>query len=229
MDLNGIKSRAQKVKSPQAGSGARLPVSESLEELTARLRVADKRERGGLRKAALLYAIAAALFLLVSVATILLPPTFPPAGDVVFRVVLFLNFLLIAVVAVRTARQLAKIDYAAPLREFLEATERRYRFLRPRDYLTVVVGCVLVGAVTGIHVVNLLLRRYFGPQHLTWIIVGFCVVFAGLCVMGVVFTHKNWKRDKRTLWLGIRQTLAELDTEETDSTPSSSNTEGSPS
>ncbi|MHC4442190.1 MAG: hypothetical protein ACYTF1_18070 [Planctomycetota bacterium] len=225
MDLNGIKSRAQKVKAPQAGSGTRVHTSNSLDHLISRLRAADQRERGGLRKAAPFFAIAAALFFLVLVVTSWFPPTSSSAGDVVFRVVLCATFLLLAVVALKRSRQLAEIDYAAPMRQFLEVTERRFRFLRPWDYLAVVVGCVLLGTVTGIHVVNVMMDRYFGPEHLTLIIVSYCVLFASLCVMGFVFTYKNWKRDKKQLWLEIRQTLAELSAEKNSSTPTSAESE----
>ena len=86
MDLNGIKSRAQKVKAPQAGSGARVHTSNSLDHLTARLRAADQRERAGLRKAAPFFAIATTLLLFGLVVTSWLPPTPPSAGDVAFRV-----------------------------------------------------------------------------------------------------------------------------------------------
>jgi len=219
MDLNGIKSKAQKIKAPQPGLGARTYTSESLDHLTARLRAADQRERGGLRKAAPLFAVAAALLLFVLVVRGSLPPTGASAGDTAFRVVLFAIFALIALGALRKSRQLAEIDYAAPMRQFLEATERRYRFMRPRDYLVAVVGCVLFGVVGGIHVVTGMMDRYFGPEYLTPILVSFCVLFAGLCVMGWVFTYLSWKRDKRPLWLEVRQLLAELNAEETDSTP----------
>ncbi|UCD28852.1 MAG: hypothetical protein JSV03_17545 [Planctomycetota bacterium] len=225
MDLNGIKSRAQKVKAPQAESGARVRTSSSLDKLTARLQAADQQEQSGLRKAAPLFAFAAALLFFVLVVTSLLPSTSPSAGDVVFRVVVFANFLLITVLLLRKLRHLSEIDYAAPMRQFLEATERRYRFMRPWDYLIIIVGCVLLGSVTGIHVVNVMMERYFGPEHLTLIIVSYCVFFTGLCVMGLVFTYLNWKRDKRQLWLEIRQTLAEFSDEETGSTPTSSESE----
>lgn len=214
MDLDAIRSKAQKVKAPRAGSDARTHASDSLDHLSERLRVADQRERRGLRKAAPLFAIAAGLLLLVLVVTIWLPPTLPPAGDVAFRVVLFSLFLLLAVEARRWSRRLAEIDYSAPTRQFLEATEWRYRFLRPRDYPLIVVGCLVVGAVTGIHIVSVLMDRYFGPEHLTVLTVGFGVFFVVICAMGLTFTYGNWKRDKRPLWLEIRQLLAELDANE---------------
>ncbi|MBN2133131.1 MAG: hypothetical protein JW741_26760 [Sedimentisphaerales bacterium] len=227
MDLNGIKSKAQKVKAPQARRGAGIQGSESLDHLAARLRAADQRERGGFRQAAPLFAIAAAVFFFVLVVTSLLPPSGASAGDRAFRVVLFAIFLLLATGARRASRRLAEIDYTAPMRQFLETTERRYRFMRPRDYLVAVVGCVLLGTVTGIHIVNHMMDRYFGPEHLALIIVSFCVLFTSLCVMGFVFTYLNWKRDKRPLWLEVRRLLAELSAEETDSRPAPSDSESS--
>ena len=119
------------------------------------------------------------------------------------------------------------LGYASSTRQFLTTAERRYRFMRLRDYVVAGIGCLLLGIAAGPHVVNLMTQRYFGPEHRTLIIVCYCVLYVSLCVMGFVFTYKNWKRDKRPLWLAVRQTLTDLTAEEDAGTHASADTESS--
>jgi hypothetical protein len=214
MDLNGIKSKAQQVKAPPIGSGAGAHTARSLDDLTAQLRAADQRERGGLRKAAPLYAIASALFLFVFVVRTWLLPQPQPAVDLLFWGSLVGIYVLLTIGVLWRLHRLADIDYASPMRQFLTTAERRCCFMRPWDYLIAGVGCLLLGSAAGPYVVNLMTQRYFGPEHRALLIVAYCVFYAGLCVMGFVFTYKNWTRGRRPLWLGVRQTLAELTADE---------------
>jgi hypothetical protein len=214
MDLNGIKGKAQQVKAPPIGSGAQGDGPSSLDSLVARLRAADERQRGGLRKALPLYVIATICWLFVFVVMSWFPPKSRLAVDLLFWGSLVGVYLLVTMGVLWGLHRLAGIDYALPTRQFLTTAERRYRFMRLRDYLVAGVGCLLLGIAAGPYIVNLMTQRYFGPEHSVPIIVSYCVLYVGLCAMGFVFTYKNWKRDKRPLWLAVRQMLAELTAEE---------------
>ncbi|MBP7937300.1 MAG: hypothetical protein KA354_21865 [Phycisphaerae bacterium] len=214
MNLNGIKGKARQVKAPPVGRLDQENGSPSLADLIVRLHAADDRMRGGMRKALPLYAIAVLCWLLVLVVMTWFPPRPRPASEVLFWGVLTAVYFLLATVLLHRLRQMAKIDYASTTRQFLAAAEQRYAFMRPRDYWLAGVGCLLLGVVAGAFVVNLMTRRYFGPEHHTLILVLYAVSYLGLCAMGFTFTYRNWKQRQRALWLELRQMLAEFDQQE---------------
>lgn len=214
MNLDDIKGKAQQVKAPPIGRADRDSGPRSLDDLVARLRAADDRTRGGMRKAVPLYAIATACFLFVFVIGAWLPPKPWSVGRALFSGVLSGIYLLLTMGLFRQLRRLKEIDYAAPTRQFLAAAEQRYLFMRFKEYLASGIGCVLLGVVAGFFLVERMIPRYIDPEHRTLMIVLYAVSYLGLCTAGFVFTYRNWKRDKRALWLETRRMLAELDSDE---------------
>jgi len=214
MNLDNVKSKAQSVQAPPIGGGASEHGARSLNDLVARLRAADDRTRGGMQKAVPLYAIATACFLFVFVVGAWFPPKPWAASRVLFSGVLSGIYLLLTIGLFWQLRRLKEIDYAVPTRQFLAAAEQRYLFMRSKDYLASGMGCVLLGVVAGIFLVERMIPLYIDPEHRTLMIVLYIVSFMGLCVMGFVFTYRNWKRDNRALWLETRRMLAELDSDE---------------
>lgn len=214
MNLDNVKSKAQSVQAPPIGGGASEHDARSLNDLVARLRAADDRTRGGMRKAIPLYAIAAACFLLLFVVGAWFPPRPWAASRVLFSGVLSGIYLLLTIGLFWQLRRLKEIDYAVPTRQFLAAAEHRYRFMRSKDYLVSAVGCLLLGIVAGFFLVERLIPHYLGPQHRELMIAVYAVSYLGLCAMGFLFTYRNWRRDKRALWLESRRMLAELDSDE---------------
>lgn len=214
MDFNNIKGEAQQIKAPPIRRAAQDQGTPSLDDLVAQLRAADDRTRGGMRKALPLAAIATTCFLLVFAVMIWLPPQAGPASRVLLWGSLAGIYLLLTIGFLRHLRRLAEIDYTAPTRQFLAIAEQRYRFMRPKDYLVSAVGCLFLGIVAGIYVVQLMTDRYFGPEHRTLIMILYGVFYIGLCAMGFTFSYHDWRRDKRPLWLEIRRMLATFDENE---------------
>lgn len=213
MDFDRIRGKLRQIKAPTLGSDAAGDGPLPLEGLVARLRAADEQQRGGLRKALPLYFAATICWLFVFVVMIGFDPKPRPSLDLLFWGSLAGVYVLVTAGVVHRLGRLDAIDYALSTRDFLAMAQRRYRFMGPREYAVAGVGCVALGIATGPYLVNLMTHRYFGAQHQAAIIAAYCLFYAGVCVMGFVFTYRNWKRDRRALWLAVGQMLADLDAE----------------
>lgn len=225
MDFDDIKRKAQQVKAPSIEETDPGAGPCSLDNLVAKLRAADERQRAGLRKALPLYLIATICWCFVFAVMTWFPPKSRLTVDLLFWGSLAGIYVLVTVGVVWAQRHLGKISYSLPTRQFLAVTERRYRFMRLRDYALAGVGCLLLGVAAGPYVVNLLTRRYFGAEYQTLIVVTYCALYVALCAMGFVFTYRNWKRDRRPLWLAVREMLADLTVEEQVGTDESTDAE----
>ena len=214
MDLNDIKSKASQIKAPQGRPGDQVGKSATLDSLVEQLRTADERERVGIVKAITLFGFAAVLLALSFIIPTWLAPTWEILSTTWFRGFLAAWMALLVLLGLISSRRLKAIDYAAPTRQFLSEAQRRYCWKRFWNYLVEIPACLLVGVLAGYYIVNVLPGRYFGPEARPVIIACFCVFFVGVCVMGYVFTYLNWKRDKKPLWLKIKQAQGELGSDE---------------
>ena len=138
----------------------------------------------------------------------------PPAGlrpaRLLFAGVLAAVYVVNATLLGRRLRQLARIDYAASLRSFLDKAEQRHRFMGPQEYWWSGLGLILLGVVSGVYLEDYLIRRYMAPEHQVLGIGLYCLGYLLLCAAGFTFTYRNWRRDKAPLLAEIQKMKAEL-------------------
>lgn len=216
MDMNELKDLCQSVKSPTVSS---LGVHGSVEpsgSLMDRLKAQDVKEAQQLKKARPLWLIAAIGFLLMFVGMLCLPPAGLRPSRLLFGGVLAAVYVMNAALLGWRLRQLARLDYAASLRAFLDKAEQRHRFMGLWEYVLAGMGLVVLGVASGMYIDDSLIHRYLGPEYRTLGIVIFCLSFLLLCAAGFGFTYRNWKRDKAPLLAEIQKMKMELMMNETD-------------
>jgi hypothetical protein len=163
--------------------------------------------------------LAAVLFLAMFVVMACLPPTVIRPARLLLGGALAIVYLVNAVLLGRKLRQLARIDYAASLRSFLEEAEKRYEFMAPPQRWLSVAGLVVLGAISGVFVDDALLRRYVHPDYQVIGIALYSVGYLLVCAAGFVFTYGNWKRDKAALLTEIREIKRDLTADAADAEP----------
>jgi hypothetical protein len=198
MDVDNLKDSMRALRAP-AGSCAEPGVP--LDNLVAVLKTADEKQMLMLRRMRVLFAVGTALFAVALVAAAI--------GAVEERLlqmgVMLGMYLLVTVLCVVGIRKHARVNYGVPACEFIKQAERRYRFMRPSDWVIQIVGLGIVGAASGVAFVPYL-SRVFGFGDSTspmWFF--FALFFLGVAVMGEYFTWKNWSRDRAPVWRRIRQ------------------------
>jgi hypothetical protein len=208
MDLDSLKDKTQRVEAPGMDAGAS---SGSSDDLIALLKAADQKQKRMLRMGTILFAIATAAFLLVFVLSF----RDPARGGVAWEQSMLQKGGLVLIYVLVTAfylfglQKLSRIDYAAPVRTFLEQAELRYRFMKPSDWTLAIVGLLVVCVISTMGSVPYLSRLFgFGDNHVPMYIL-FPLFILLVAVLGFYFTKKDWERERAGLWRQIKQMLEE--------------------
>ena len=216
MDVNELKNLCKSVKSPDVSSQAMQGVAATTGSLIDRLKAQESAEAQRLKKARPLWLIAAACFLLMFVGMLCSPPAGLGPSRLLFGGVLAAVYLLIVALVGNRLKYLTRIDYAAPLRVFLDEAQQRHRFMGFREFCLTSVALIVLGVASGLYVDDSLIRRFIPPEYHAFGIVFFCLGFLLLCAAGFGFTYRNWKRDKAPLLADIQKMKMELMVNETD-------------
>jgi len=206
MEWNDLKNKLGKVGAPDMRLGsADSAAGCGGDDLISRLRARDAEEAARLKQARILFCVAAGFmaFAFLGIASIPSQPLYAPR--VLHQGVLLAAFVYIARALRRKLRNLAKVDYAQPVRSFLEQAEHRYIFMRPADYVVTLLGLLLLGLGSAPYVVGLLLRRYIGPEQYLAAVVLYGLFYVLVCAMGLWFARRDWERDKLPLLADIRR------------------------
>jgi len=215
MNLDDWKDRAREVKAPGTGTGGPRPGGRSLDGLIRTLKAEDDSDRKRLRRTAIFFSILGVAYVLLFALTWILPPD-PPPSPGMSRLALtlaFLFFLLIGWVSATRSRRLAGIDYAGPMRSFLDEAEHRYRFLNGRDLGAFVPIFLLTAALIWFASRNAFERYLPGvaPSLATLVPI---LVLAAACVAGVVLGRRRWAKKRAPILDEIRRIKAALAAEE---------------
>jgi len=218
MDWNNVAQRAKQVKAPGIDIMSKTHV-QSMENLIARLEEADAAEARRVRRGMVLFAIGGALLGFAFFMSLAASSADAGARPPLHTGFLALLYAGIALMAWRAWRRLAAVDYAAPVRAFLQAAEKRYRLvILPDVVMSLPLVIVLLLAIyTGGTYVAGVMTRYVGPGHEPLGLVVYGAILAAAAGVGIVATKADWERKKAPLWREIRRMITELSHEETGS------------
>jgi hypothetical protein len=211
MDLEEIKSQLHQVKAPAMSAGFPGTGAIQAADLIGRLKEYEAQEQRRLQKARILYGVATGLFTLFVAVPFLDPEVSMSGPRFLYGVVLAAVFALNAILAGRHLSRLSRLDYSRPAREFLAAAEERYVFYTREAAVIALVGLTILGLSAGVYIVDEVLARYLPKLPQAGGIAGFVAAYLLVCLLGLHFTYRNWKRDKAPLLAQIRQVRADLE------------------
>jgi magnesium-transporting ATPase (P-type) len=213
MDLESLKEKSRRITAPAIDTRSVQEPVRSIDNLIARLKENDERERKKLRKSLPFFIIAAIIFVIAFVAVIV-PGGVPLNPSTLFlRGMLMIIYMFIVLAVGKKLKDLAAIDYAEPVRAFLAKAEKRYAFATPGYYVFAVTMLLFLGYGTFFYFRDLLRRFFEITDPLPG--VGVTLVFFGaVCALGFWASRKDWKKEKEGIWLQVRRMREELDREE---------------
>jgi fatty acid desaturase len=211
MDWNDMRDKLRKIKAP--GMQFDPPKSGGGDDLIAKLRAHDAEERERLRRSRVLFWVATGGMGFGFVGVCLLPPGPLHVPRVVYQGALLAAFIYSTLALREKMWKLSRVDYTQPAQSFLREAEQRYVFMRTRDYIVMLVGLLALGLASAPYVVGLFLSRYVDPRHSSAVILLYCLFYLFVCVMGLYFTYRNWRRDKAPVLAEIRRREAALQEE----------------
>jgi uncharacterized membrane-anchored protein len=193
MNLDDFKALTKGVAAPAGAPSG----TENLNSFIAQMRARDQQERRRLLGMALILFAVGLVFMVTGASRL-------TGADVVG-----LGMILSAAYMCLKGRWFARVDYAAPAREFLAAAAWRYRFW----------GTVNLPALIPLLVMALgggLTIYHMGCRHLSdrgiWLALGgYAVFFVALCVFAVIVSVKDWRRETAALLDEIRQRQQQLE------------------
>jgi Ca2+/Na+ antiporter len=222
MDLDSLKEESKKISAPEIGAGKAKMNEKRIDDLIAMLRKGDEKERKNLRRGLPFFIIAAILFGLAAAVVILSPEGSVSRSALVLRAALLVIFVYIALALAKKLREADRIDYAEPVRSFLDKAEKRYAyspiFSSLHSAITVVVFTLLLGYGALLVIRDVLLRYFDVVDPLVG--VGVTIAFfLPVYAFGLWATRKDWKKERKETWLRIRKMREEVDREEVNGMP----------
>lgn len=216
MDLDGLKDRAKNVRAPEPGPRGSHKSGRSLDNLIAMLKTEDEKERQKLKKAVPLWILAAAIFVVAFIVTVILPTDAPNASKIAMRAMLAILYVSIGVFMVRRLRSLSKIDYHESVRSFIEKAEKRYVFGGTESFIFAFVITVIIAYVSHFYVQDVL-YRYFDVVDSAVALGIMLAFFMTVYVFGYTMAKKDWKKRKSSVLEEIRSLKSAMTDEEPDS------------
>jgi hypothetical protein len=216
MDLDGLKDRVKSVRAPEPGSRGTHKSARSLDDLIAMLKSEDEKERQNLKKTVPLWILAAAIFVVAFIVTVILPTDAPNASKIAMRAMLAILYVSIGVFMVRRLRALSKIDYDESVRLFIEKAEKRYVFGSTEYFIFAFVITIILAYVSHFYVQDVL-YRYFNVVDSSIALGITLAFFMAVYVFGYAMTKKNWEKQRSPVLEEIRSLKSAMTEEERDS------------
>lgn len=213
MDLDSLKEGRKKIIAPAIVTGNESVRARPLDDLIARLRETDERERKGMQKALPFWILAAAIFVVTFAFAFVFGGLDLNPATLLIRGMLMVLYVCIAVAIGFRVRSIRKIDYAEPVRSFLSKAAKRHAFMSI-GWSVFAFGATMLLAYAASFYIREVLERYFGIVDSFPAITGTLVFFAGVYAFGVWATRRNWKREKEQIWLKVKEMMDELNREE---------------
>jgi hypothetical protein len=210
MDLDSLKGKSRQVTAPAIDT-MNVPAGvRSVDDLITLLKEGDERERKKLRKALPFFVIAAVIFVIAFV-TVIAPGDAPiNSSMLLFRGILAVLYVFIAIAFWIRMRGIEKIDYAEPVRSFLAKAEKRYAFGSTKCYVLAFIVTLFLGYTASLYISDVF-RRYFDIGDGSIGLVVTLLFSAAVYSFGFWATRKDWKKEKQEIWLQIRKMRGELD------------------
>ena len=209
--INGVRA-AIAPAAPRMDHGRVLP---PVQDLIIALKAADEKQRKLLMRSRIFFVIATGIFC-VSFLALWLSSAGSAAdgsGGMLRLGGLALIYVYVTILFIISVRRLARIDYAAPVLQFLRKAEIRYRFMPPSDWIVVITGLPFAAGVMSLGSVPYL-SRVFGFADAFWPMIAFFVMFVlGVAALGLYFTRREWERERASLWRHITAALREFESE----------------
>jgi hypothetical protein len=122
-----------------------------------------------------------------------------------------LGIVLSAAYMCLKGRWFARVDYAAPVREFLVAAASRYQPWRARDVVAA-IPLVVMSLGGGLTIYDTALR-HLNPRGVSLAVGGYMVFLIALCVFALIVSRKQWRAESALLLEEIRRRQHELETD----------------
>jgi len=213
MDLDSLKQKSSQVTAPAVNANNLTVGARSVDDLIARLKESDEGERKKLRKSLPFFVIAAVIFAVAFIAVIVPDGASHNPSTLLLRGMLMILYAFIAVSVWTKMRGIAKIDYAEPVRSFLAKAEKRYAFGTTGVFVLVFAVTLFLGYGAFLYFSDVL-RRYYDIK-VPWAgLIVTVVFFVAVYAFGYWATRKDWKKEKRDIWIQVKKMREELDREE---------------
>jgi hypothetical protein len=218
MDLDELKEKSRKISAPNVDTKGERKDDMGIDNLIRVLKEEDQKERKALKRGFPLSIIAAVIFSVAFAVLFLAPDATPNRSGLFLRGTLMILYIFVAVGIGRKLKGMSRIDYGEPVISFLAKAEKRYKFnagfYSMDSYLIIAVVFTVLLAYGTFVLFRDVLRRYFDvldPLIGIAATVGFLLpVYA----FGIWATRKNWKKDRESIWLQIKQMREYLEREE---------------
>jgi len=120
-----------------------------------------------------------------------------------------LGYVLAAAYMCLRSRGFARVDYAAPAREFLAAAAKRYQLWGAKDVLAIIPFLVMsLGGGLAVHEAAL---RHLGQRGAQLALGGYVVFLISLCVFAAIVSRKQWRAETAALLEEIRRRQCQLE------------------
>ncbi|MHC1762785.1 MAG: hypothetical protein AB9869_00555 [Verrucomicrobiia bacterium] len=205
-----VRNRTRAVKAPSQPGGFPASAGDAVTGLIDRLRTLEEQQAKALRAARPLWMVAAASYLLILAAMVVLPPNAVRPSQIAFFGGLAGVFTLNAALLSRHLRRLAAVDYTESVASFLAKAERRFEFMSRGDRWISGVGLLVLGLASGVYVADTLIPRYVPVEYRSIALGLFGMGYVGLCALGLWLTYRRWRLDRSEAWSEIRHLRAEL-------------------
>ncbi len=212
-DLNKLKEEAKRFKAPEDILNFSSEKEERMNGFIETLKAQDEKDRKKTKSSLIFFIIAAILFGVAFFASIFTTDKNNPIGSGDFHGILSMIFYFIVFLSFKKLKKLRRIVYNEPIKLFLEKAEKRYRFYGMESWFIATIGCLILYAGAMYFFVPYL-KRVFLVKATFAVFVLFTLFYIGACLAGFYFTHKDWIREKKDIWLSIKQMQLDLEISE---------------
>lgn len=218
MDLDELKERTRAVRAPALAPSGGGGSGVAADDLISRIQAQDAKDAKALRGMMMFFGVAGGFMTFLFGLTWLFPPDQDPNIYRVLLALMGLLFLSFGAMHRAKARELSAIDYAVPVRSFLDDSEKRYRFVPLKGLSFAIPYFVFLFALLAVCGVSwtIGMHRYVPAMEDSTGIMIYCAIIAVAGVIGFVFGRKDWRKRKAPILEVLRRLKAELTREESE-------------